>query len=97
METGSDVASSTPTVSASLRPGRRRRPSSGFVAVCATYVLAAAFLVWGFATPDLDRVWALHHELKIGKLGAPDTSCSAARCAATPSSPTRSCPVARSA
>jgi len=37
--------------------------------VCATYVLVAAFFVWGFSTPDLDRVWTLHHELKIGKLG----------------------------
>jgi hypothetical protein len=38
------------------------------VAVCATYVLVAAFFIWGFSTPDLDRVWTLHHELKIGKL-----------------------------
>ena len=41
------------------------------MAVCATYLLAIAFLAWGFATPALDRVWTLHHELKIGKLGAP--------------------------
>ena len=45
-----------------------RWPSPGFLAVCATYVLVAAFFVWGFSTPDLDRVWTLHHELKIGKL-----------------------------
>jgi hypothetical protein len=38
------------------------------VAVCATYALVAAFFVWGVSTPDLDRVWTLHHELKIGKL-----------------------------
>jgi hypothetical protein len=38
------------------------------VAVCATYLLVAAFFIWGFSTPDLDRVWTLHHELKIGKL-----------------------------
>jgi hypothetical protein len=42
--------------------------------VCATYLLAVAFLAWGLSTPDLDRVWTLHHELKIGKLGAPDNS-----------------------
>lgn len=56
------------------RPGRRRRPSAGFVAVCVTYLLVLAFLIWGLVTPDLDRVWTLHHELKIGKLGAPDKS-----------------------
>jgi hypothetical protein len=42
--------------------------------MCATYVLAAVFLAWGFTTPALDRVWTLHHELKIGKLGAPNGS-----------------------
>jgi len=45
-----------------------RWPSWGFLAVCATYSLVAAFFIWGFSTPDLDRVWALHHQLKIGKL-----------------------------
>lgn len=45
-----------------------RWPSLGCMAVCATYVLVAAFFIWGFSTPDLDRVWALNHELKIGKL-----------------------------
>jgi len=45
-----------------------RWPSLGFVAVCATCFLVAAFFVWGFSTPYLDRVWTLHHELKIGKL-----------------------------
>ena len=45
-----------------------RWPSLGCLAVCATYLLAAAFFIWGFSTPDLDRVWTLHHELKIGKL-----------------------------
>lgn len=41
-------------------------PSVGFVAIVVIHVAAAAFLVWGFATPRLDRVWQLHHELKIG-------------------------------
>jgi hypothetical protein len=36
--------------------------------VCVTYLLVTAFFVWGFSTPDLDWVWTLHHELKIGKL-----------------------------
>ena len=55
--------------------GLRKRPSIGFVAVCLTYVLVAAFFLWGLKTPDLDRVWTLHHLLKIGemeKLGKED-------------------------
>jgi hypothetical protein len=51
-----------------VRVSAGRWPSLGFVAVCATYVLVAAFFIWGFSTPDLDRVWTLHHELKIGRL-----------------------------
>jgi hypothetical protein len=58
------------STAASTAP-RRRRPSAGFVAVCANYLLAAAFLGWGLTTPDLDRVWTLHHELKIGERGMP--------------------------
>ena len=45
-----------------------RWPSLGCLAVCATYLLVVAFFVWGFSAPDLDRVWTLHHQLKIGKL-----------------------------
>lgn len=41
-------------------------PSVGFVLVVLVHCAAAAFLVWGFSTPRLDRVWTLHHELKIG-------------------------------
>jgi len=51
-----------------VRISAGRWPSWGCLAVCATYVLVAAFFIWGFSTPDLDRVWTLHHELKIGKL-----------------------------
>jgi hypothetical protein len=50
---------------------RRRRPSSGFVIVCAVYAALAAFFVWGLSAPDLDRAWVLHHELKAGRVGAP--------------------------
>lgn len=54
-----------------------RLPSVGFVAIVLTNVALAAFLTWGFQQPPLDRVWELHHELKIGalgKLGAEDRS-----------------------
>jgi hypothetical protein len=52
-------------------PERRRRPSAGFVAVCVTYVAVAAFLAFGLQTPVLERIWTLHHELKVGLIGAP--------------------------
>jgi hypothetical protein len=45
----------------------RRLPSIGFVAVVLTYGSSVAFLAWGMTTPPLDRVWVLHHELKVGK------------------------------
>lgn len=52
-------------------PRRRRRPTAGFVTVCLVYAAVAAFFAWGMSTPDLDRVWTLHHQLKSGRLGAP--------------------------
>lgn len=53
-------------------PRRRRLPSAGFVTLCAVYVGVAAFFAWGLAMPPLDRVWMLHHELKAGRIGAPN-------------------------
>jgi hypothetical protein len=44
------------------------RPSLGFSFVIATYALSVAFFAWGLSTPPLDRVWQLHHELKIGRV-----------------------------
>ncbi len=46
----------------------RRPPSVGFVVLVVVHLAAAAMLVWAFATPRLDRIWTLHHELKIGKI-----------------------------
>lgn len=46
-------------------------PSAGFITMCTVYAALAAFFAWGMATPDLDRVWTLHHELKSGRIGAP--------------------------
>ena len=45
-----------------------RAPSVGFVALVAIHIAGVAMLAWGFATPRLDKVWTLHHELKIGKV-----------------------------
>jgi hypothetical protein len=45
-----------------------QRPSLGFSLVVATYALSIAFFAWGLSTPPLDRVWQLHHELKIGRI-----------------------------
>ncbi len=47
---------------------RTRMPSAGFVAVCGTFVAMLAFFAWGFRQPELDRVWWLHHELKVGAI-----------------------------
>ncbi|MDJ0766753.1 MAG: hypothetical protein QNJ97_27520 [Myxococcota bacterium] len=49
-----------------MRRGQLKRPSLGFIAVVLTYGLVAVFFIWGFSTPDLDRIWQLHHLLKIG-------------------------------
>ena len=46
----------------------RKYPSLGFIVVCLTYVFTLGFFIWGFSTPELDRVWTVHHELKIGKM-----------------------------
>lgn len=46
----------------------RKYPSLGFIVICLTYALTVGFFVWGFMTPDLDRVWTIHHELKIGMM-----------------------------
>jgi hypothetical protein len=47
---------------------RLRAPSVGFVITCLVYVGGAGFLAWGFQSPDLDRIWTLDHELKIGRV-----------------------------
>lgn len=44
------------------------RPSVGFCLVALTYGLTVAFFAWGLSTPPLDRIWRLHHELKIGRV-----------------------------
>ncbi len=51
-----------------MNGGRSKWPSVGFVAFVLTYVLAGAFFLWGLSTPPLDRVWTLHHLLKIGSM-----------------------------
>jgi hypothetical protein len=51
---------------------RQKLPSVGFVFVLLSNLLLVAFLAWGFQKPPLDRVWELHHELKIGALGKLD-------------------------
>jgi hypothetical protein len=45
-----------------------RLPSPGFVAVIVTYLAVALFFVWALTTPPLQRVWEIHHLMKIGEL-----------------------------
>lgn len=45
---------------------RWQPPSIGFCLVSLTYALTVAFFAWGLGTPPLDRIWQLHHELKVG-------------------------------
>jgi hypothetical protein len=42
------------------------------VAVIFTHLGLVLFLAWGIEKPQLERVWELHHELKIGTLGKLD-------------------------
>lgn len=46
----------------------KRPPSVGFVALVIVHIAAVAMLAWASLTPRLDRIWTLHHELKIGKI-----------------------------
>lgn len=45
-----------------------RLPSPGLIAVLATYVAVALFFAWALVTPPLERVWEIHHLMKIGEL-----------------------------
>jgi len=45
-----------------------RLPSAGFVAIILTAAASAALFAWGFAQPPLDRVWEIHHLMKIGAM-----------------------------
>lgn len=68
---GSLTPSVRPKVPSRLPPGARR-PSIGFVLFVLIHVAAVGFLVWGFSTPRLDRIWTLHHQLKIGDVSKLD-------------------------
>jgi hypothetical protein len=68
---GSITPSVRPNVPSRLPPGARL-PSIGFVLFVLIHVVAVGFLVWGFSTPRLDRVWTLHHQLKIGDVSKLD-------------------------
>ena len=45
-----------------------RPPSAGFLLLGIVTVATAAFLLWGAAEPDLDRVWWRLQELKTGRI-----------------------------
>ncbi len=39
------------------------RPSAGFLLVVFSYSVLVAILVWGFSTPELDRVWLITQQM----------------------------------
>lgn len=45
-----------------------RPPSAGFLLLLATIAVTAAFLLWGYTQPDLDRVWWRLQEVQTGRI-----------------------------
>ncbi|MHC5038335.1 MAG: hypothetical protein ACYTHM_13555 [Planctomycetota bacterium] len=43
------------------------RPSAGFILLFGSVLALALFFLWGLRVPELDRVWHILHELKIGR------------------------------
>jgi hypothetical protein len=46
---------------------RFKKPSIGFLLVVAVYSAALLFGLWGIHRPDLDHLWFLKHELRVGR------------------------------
>ena len=46
---------------------RFSKPSIGFLLVVAVYTAALLFGLWGLQRPDLDHLWFLKHELRVGR------------------------------
>lgn len=40
----------------------------GFLLIVISYSFSFVFFSWGFSKPDLERVWEIYHEVKIGKI-----------------------------
>ena len=49
-----------------MKKGRGLRPSAGFIFLAVIWLLMAGFFVWGFAEPDLDRVWWVEQRHRQG-------------------------------
>lgn len=45
----------------------RLRPGAGFVLLVVVVLTCLSFFAWGLAKPDLDEVWRLQLELKVGR------------------------------
>ena len=45
----------------------RARPSLGFLLGVMIVLGVGSFIAWGIQTPDLDVIWRLSHELKLGR------------------------------
>lgn len=49
-----------------MKNGRGLRPSAGFIFLVVIWLLMTGFFVWGFAEPDLDRVWWVEQRHRQG-------------------------------
>lgn len=56
------------------------RPSLGFMLLVTSWILVAAFLVWGSRTPDLDVAWKVRHQIRVeGSVALTDDEAAALR------------------
>ncbi len=49
-----------------MRIPYRYRPTLGFVVLALSWLLVAAFFLWGAQRPDLDVVWGIYDRLQVG-------------------------------
>ncbi len=54
------------------------RPSFGFIFLLVIWLLMAGFFAWGFAEPDLDRVWWVEQRHRQGIFHSPSVDDKAA-------------------
>lgn len=56
-----------------MKKVRPLRPSAGFIFLVVIWALISALFVWGFAEPDLDRVWWVEQRHRQGLFHPPSS------------------------